>query len=253
MTTKKHIWVKAKGNEDRSVTYHDKDGNSMTRYLDPKAKNPPRGTKSWRHQNPGNINHGDFSKSHGEIGFACYPSPYDPKKKLCFAIFPDYDTGRRAFAMLLKTEKFIDLTLNQFPRRYTGILSDKIPDTEEVIEYRKNLRIISKFDMERKIRSFNGEEYEKLLDAIQRCEGWYSGDDKFQPAPEKVIGVRFIKRKATEFLVYSVDGAKKWISRAQAIALAEAKQLLVIVVHGRYGVYLRPFPHQIRFHDMIVP
>jgi hypothetical protein len=96
MTNTKHIWIRAEGNEDRSVTYHDKDGNSLTRYLDPKAKNPPRGTKSWRHQNPGNITHSDFSKSHGEIGFACYPSPYNPKKKLCFAIFPDYDTGRRA-------------------------------------------------------------------------------------------------------------------------------------------------------------
>jgi len=61
--------------------------------LDPNAKNPPRGTKSWRHQNPGNVTHGDFSKQHGEIGFACYPNPYNPKKKLCFAIFPDYETG----------------------------------------------------------------------------------------------------------------------------------------------------------------
>ncbi len=85
----------------------------MTRYLDPKATNPPRGSKSWRHQNPGNVNHGDFAQRHGEIGFAC---PYDPKKKLCFAIFPDYETGRKAFAALLKTEKYIDITLNKFPR-----------------------------------------------------------------------------------------------------------------------------------------
>lgn len=253
MTTKQYIWIKANGNPDRSITYYDKDGNSLTRYLDPKAKNPPRGTKSWRHQNPGNVTHGDFSKRHGEIGFACYPNPDDPTKKLCFAIFPDYETGKKAFAALLKTERYLDITLNQFPRIYTGILKDDLPDTKEVIEYRKNLRIISKFDMERKIRSFKGKEYEELLDAIQRCEGWYPGDEKFEPAPEKVIGVRFIKRKAAEFLVQSVDGVKKWIALTQAIALAEAKKLKVVVVHSRHGIFLRSFPHRIKFHDMTIP
>ena len=105
MASKPYIWVRAEGNDDRSVTYYDKDENKLTRYLDPNAKDPPRGTKSWRHQNPGNVTHGDFSKQHGEIGFACYPNPDNPKKKLCFAIFPDYKTGRSAFATLLKTEQ----------------------------------------------------------------------------------------------------------------------------------------------------
>lgn len=252
MANKKYVWIKAEGNADKSITYHDDDDNKLTRYLDPKAKNPPRGTKSWRHQNPGNINHGDFSKRHGEIGFACYPSPYDPKKKICFAIFPDYETGRKAFAALLKTERFIDLTLNQFPRFYTGLLKDSLPDTNEVIEYRKNLRIISKFDMERKIRSFTGEEYEKLLDAIQRCEGWYPGDEKLEAAPDKVVGVKFLKHKATEFLVQTADGIQKWLTRAQAITQAEAHKLFAVVVHGQYGTYLRPYPHYPRFHDLIV-
>lgn len=225
----------------------------MTRYLDPKTKQPPRGSKSWRHQNPGNITHGDFSKRYGEIGFACYPNPDDPKKKICFAIFPDYETGRKAFAALLKTEKFIDLTLNQFPRRYTGIINEDIPDTKEIIEYRKNLQIISKFDMNHKIRSFKDEEYEKLLDTIQRCEGWYPGDEKQESAPEKVIGVRFINRKASEFLVCSVDGVQKWISHTQAITLAKAKKLLAIVVRSQYGTYLRPLPHQTKFHNMMIP
>ena len=98
----------------------------------------------------------------------------------------------------------------------------------------------SKFDMERKIRSFTGEEYEKLLDAIQRCEGWYPGDEKLEPAPDKVIGVKFLKHKATEFLVQTADGVQKWLTRAQAIAQAEAHKLFAVVVHGQYGTYFAP-------------
>ncbi len=252
MTDKKHIWIKAEGNADRSITYHDKDGNSITRHLDPKAKNPPRGTKSWRHQNPGNITHSDFSKAHGAIGFACYPHPTKPKKKLCFAVFPDYETGKRALATLLKTENYIKLTINQFPRRYTGIIEDDIPDSQEVIDYRKDLRIISKLDMERKISSLNAEEYEKLLYAIERHEGWFSGDESLEPAKDQIVGVKFSKHKATEFLVQSAKGTKKWITRIQAIAIAEARKLFAVVVHGKHGVYLRPFPHHTRFHDMMV-
>ena len=71
---------------------------------------------------------------------------------------------------------------------------------------------------ERKIRSFTGEEYEKLLNAIQRCEGWYPGDEKFESMPDKVVGVKFLKHKATEFLVQTADCVQKWLTRAQAIA-----------------------------------
>jgi hypothetical protein len=247
----KFIWIRAEGNPDRSVTYYDKEGNHLTRYLDPSAKDPPRGTKSWRHQNPGNIVHGPFSKSHGEIGFACYPAPDHPKKKRCFAIFPDYETGRKALAILLKTNNYIDLTLNEFPKIYTGLKKND-PDTKEVKEYRDALRKISQFDMNRTIRSFEGNEYEKLIDTLQRCEGWYSGDEKFESAPEKVIGVKFINRKSAEFLIQSSDGTKNWISRAQAIVFAKAKKLLAVIVHSQHGIYLRPFPHQTRFHNMMI-
>lgn len=249
---KKYIWTSAAGNEDRSITYHDKDGNSMTRYLDPKATNPPRGSKSWRHQNPGNVNHGDFAQRHGEIGFACYPSPYDTKKKLCFAIFPDYETGRKAFAVLLKTERYIDIALNKFPRIYTGILKDEIPDTKEVIEYRKNLRLISKFDMERKIRSFVGEEFEKLLDAIQRCEGWFPGDETITLVEdkEKVVGVKYLKQKIVAFLVETKNSAKRWLTHPEAVALAKVHKLLAVVVRTTHGVYLRSCPNQPNFSEM---
>jgi hypothetical protein len=155
---KKYIWTSAAGNVDRSVTYHDKVGNSMTRYLDPK----------------------------------------------------------------------------------------------EVVEYRKNLRLISKFDMERKIRFFVGEEFEKLLDAIQRCEGWFSGDETITPVEgkEKVVGVKYLKQRIVAFLVETKNGAKRWLTHPEAVALAKAHKLLAVVVRTAHGVYLRSFPNQPNFSDM---
>src|SRR5262245_59142779 len=94
----KYVWIRAEGGPNRSVIYFDKDGNKMIRHLDPTAKNPPRGSKSWRHQNPGNIIRSSFADTHGAIGFAGYPSPENPSKIAHFAIFPDYETGRKAFS-----------------------------------------------------------------------------------------------------------------------------------------------------------
>ena len=67
-----------------------------------------------------------------KLGSPVIQAPTILRKKICFAIFPDYETGRLAFAALLKTERFIDLTLNQFPRFYTGLLKDSLPDTTSI-------------------------------------------------------------------------------------------------------------------------
>ncbi len=238
-----HIWIRAEGGSNRSVIYYDREGNQLTRYLDPKAKNPPRGSKSWRHQNPGNISSlGPFAHEHGSIGSASYPDPDDPEKMLHFAIFPSYEIGRKAMASLLKTQKYIDSTLHDFPRRYTGIMSAKIPDTKAVREYRKNLQIISKLDLTRTIRSLNDQEYEQFLNAVQRCEGWYPGDEKLIEI-KKVVGVKCSHGKAIEFLVEDINGMKEWVTKEAAILLAEEMRLLAVVVHSRYGAYLRAWPH----------
>lgn len=64
--------------------------------------------------------------------------------------------------------------------------------------------------------------------------------------------MKFLKHKATEFLVQTADGIQKWLTHAQAIAQAEAHKLFAVVVHGQYDTYLRPYPHLPRFHDLIV-
>ncbi|SNY93503.1 hypothetical protein SAMN04515647_3800 [Cohaesibacter sp. ES.047] len=62
------------------TTIRHKDG-SVVRYS---------GARNWRNNNPGNLEFGDFAKSHGAIGT-------DGR----FAVFPDYETGRKAKASLL--------------------------------------------------------------------------------------------------------------------------------------------------------
>lgn len=53
--------------------------------------------------------------------------PSDPK----FAVFPDYETGRKAQAKRLKEgDLYIDLTLEDLPKRYVGV-NLKDPDTPD--------------------------------------------------------------------------------------------------------------------------
>ena len=144
---------------------------------------------------------------------------------------------------------YIDLTLNQFVRKYTGV-DQKDPDTEEVINYRKAIKFFTKFDMDRTIRSLNEKEYEKLLDAMKKHEGWREGKEEYIEV-KKILGIHINKKRIIfEFLVGNSD-ASTWISKQEAIALAENGRLHAVIVHGKNGTYLRPEYHRIRFKDMI--
>jgi len=144
---------------------------------------------------------------------------------------------------------YIDLTLNEFLRKYTGVKPGE-PDTQEVINYRKNIRLFTKFDMERTIRSLNDEEYEKLLDAMKKHEGWREGREEYIEV-KKILGIHFNKKRViSEFLVGN-SSASIWISKQEAIALAEEGKLHAVVVHSKHCVYLRPEYHHIPFKQLI--
>lgn len=125
------------------------------------------------------------------------------------------------------------------------------PDTEEVINYRKAIKFFTKFDMDRTIRSLNDEEYEKLLDAMKKHEGWRQGREEYTEI-KKIIGVHINKKHVIfEFLIANSD-SKEWISKKEAVALAKAGQLYATVVHTKGEPYLRPKFHQTSFKQMIV-
>lgn len=243
--------IKAEDGPDNSVVYYDEDGNKLIRHWKSFEGQPSdqASTRSWRNNNPGNLALGPFARKNGAIGGAGR-IPNKENKELKFAVFPDYATGRKAQAKRLKEgDMYINLTLNEFVRKYTGVKSGA-SDTEEVINYRKAIRFFTKFDMERTIRSLNDEEYEKLLDAMKKHEGWREGKEEYIEV-KKILGIHINKKRVIfEFLVGD-SIASTWISKQDAVILAEEGKLHAIVIHGKKSKYLRPEYHRTPFKDMI--
>jgi hypothetical protein len=244
-------WIKVEEGPANATIYYDEDGNKLTRFWKAYEGQPTNeaSTRSWRNNNPGNHSLGPFARRNGAIGGAGkIPNP--EKKDLWFAVYPDYETGRKAQALRLKEgAMYIDCTLNEFVRTYTGVKKGA-PDTEEVINYRKAIKFFTKFDMERTIRSLNDEEYEKLLDAMKKHEGWREGREEYTEV-KKVLGVHLNKKHiVSEFLIGN-SNVSEWISKKDAIALAQTGVLYAIVVHAKSGDYLRPKFHQVPFSQMI--
>ncbi len=251
MNFKKFIRA-GEGEEKNSVVYYDEDGNKLIRYWERYPEEPGNkiSTRSWRNNNPGNLKIGHFARKNGAIGEAGLPpnpKPGEPK----FAVFPDYETGRKAQAKRLKEgDLYIDLTLEDLPKKYLGIKLEA-PDTKEVIDYRNTIRTHTKLDMKRTIRSLNDAEYEQLLDAMKRHEGWRDGREG-QIFVKKIFNVHMNRKHViTEFLVGD-DLGQEWISKISAISLAEAGRLHAVVVHATTGVYLRPEYHSTPFKQLVI-
>lgn len=224
----KKIFVKAEEGQPPgiSVVYYDTEGNKTIRYYE---KNGKTGSHAWRNNNPGNLIYGDGShaKATGCIGKA--------KKR---PVFPDYETGKQSMRLLLKKDFYQKLTLNELPRKYTGVKPGEL-DTQEVITYRKVIRVLSKLDMERTLKSLNDEEYEKLLKAMETHEGWSEGHEEFVEV-KKIACVRVNKKHViSEYLIKDLK-QEKWHLKESAVAMAEEGCLYAIVVHAKTGSYLRP-------------
>jgi hypothetical protein len=60
-------WIKGEKGEGLSIVYSDKEGNKLIRRKD-SAKGSLKGSKAWRHNNPGNLAMGPHARQHGAIG-----------------------------------------------------------------------------------------------------------------------------------------------------------------------------------------
>ena len=110
-------WIKAEKGEGLSIVYCDKEGNKMIRRKDPTPKSL-KGSKAWRHNNPGNLAKGAHASQHGAIGSASYIVKNEEGKdqEYIFAIFPSYEVGRTAMVALLKEERYLKLILEAIYR-----------------------------------------------------------------------------------------------------------------------------------------
>ena len=151
---------------------------------------------------------------------------------------------------LFKEERFLKLTLEDLPRKYTGVEEGQT-DTKESIAYRDFLRTSTKFDMKRTIRSLSENEFSILIKKMENYEGWHPWPDGEDYTPiQKVGGVKMSHHRITDYLIVNLQ-EKRWVTREEAIQLAENKLLRAVVVHNKKHTYLRPFPHDTPFRDLL--
>jgi len=129
-------------------------------YTDAEGRDEIRegGSRSWRNCNPGNIRKGDFSENAEAIG-----------DDGSFAIFPDEQTGTAAIIALLKTSKYINLTLRDAVFRYAP------PEENKSEEYAAALSARTGIDLGTPLSTLKADEFRKVARRIQEIEGWIPG------------------------------------------------------------------------------
>lgn len=116
------------------------------------------GARNWRNNNPGNIEYGPFAKRMGAIGT-------DGR----FAVFPDYETGRKAKASLIfEGKSYRDLSLKDAISRYAP------PSENDTATYQRTV-LASVGGTNRKMADYSPAERNAILDAMQRVEGFKTG------------------------------------------------------------------------------
>jgi hypothetical protein len=116
------------------------------------------GSRSWRNNNPGNIEYGDFARRYGAIGT-------DGR----FAIFPDEATGQRARAALIfNGDKYRNLTLAQAIERYA-------PSSENhtTAYQRRVLAAVGGANLP--MHKYSPAQQQAILRTMQDVEGWKVG------------------------------------------------------------------------------
>ena len=119
------------------------------------------GARNWRNNNPGNIEYGDYAKSMGAIGS-------DGR----FAIFPDYETGRKAKAgLIFEGKNYSSLPLTDAITRYAP------PSENNTQMYQR--AVLAAVDNQNKVmQTYASGERDNIMDAMERVEGFKVGTIK---------------------------------------------------------------------------
>lgn len=119
------------------------------------------GNPSWRYNNPGKLAYGNFSKMAGAIG-----------KDGPLAIFPDYETGKRALeAYLFESDVFKGLTVSKTISKFA-----KSEDGYDPKKYTSSVTKGSKFKSSTLLSDFTADDREEFIEKIQEQENWTAGN-----------------------------------------------------------------------------
>lgn len=116
------------------------------------------GARNWRNNNPGNIENGGFAKSMGSLGG-------DPR----FAIFPDFQTGRKAKSKLIfEGKSYKDLDLKSAIARYAP------PNENNTTSY-QNAVLQAVGGQNKKMAEYTESERNSIMNAMEKVEGFKVG------------------------------------------------------------------------------
>lgn len=190
------------------------------------------GKRPWRNNNPGNIAYGNgkLVKELGAIG-----------KAGGFAVFPDYETGRRAIFVVLKQPAYQLRTLAKAIETWAPEEDGNDPEL-----YKKQAKAWSGLDPSRKVKDLSEKELEAFVKAIERKEGADKVGKIIEvPAPrsrdkKQITQVR--KNKRGTIVAYYVE-EYGWLNKPQAIDLASRGEIDAVVATSRAGnLFLRTRP-----------
>ena len=215
-------FVRIKEINDLRIVYYRTDGSSAI-FLG--------GKRTWRNNNPGNLGYGNgkLMRQLGAIG-----------KAGGFAVFPDYETGRKAMFSVLKKPDFQERTLAKAIETWAPAEDGNNPDA-----YSKFVHTKTKFDMNRKVKSLSEEELTNFVNAIQKKEGWESG--KIIEVPKQGFSkkkqiTKVSKDKKGTIISYYIEDIG-WVSKAQGIELATSGEVDAVVATSSAGnPFLRTRP-----------
>ncbi|HCM64685.1 MAG TPA: hypothetical protein DIT05_19405 [Morganella sp. (in: Bacteria)] len=132
------------------------------------------GSRSWRNNNPGNIEYGDFAKKFGAIGtdgrFAIFPTEEAGRKAKEYLIF-ESNGGRQ-----LSTKGDYGAGLGYKDKTLSQMLTAYAPKEENITNgYIKS--VLSAAGVEKRMGDYTSEERAVILESMKKVEGWDAGDE----------------------------------------------------------------------------
>ncbi|OBU12528.1 hypothetical protein [Morganella psychrotolerans] len=178
------------------------------------------GSRSWRNNNPGNVEYGDFAKRFGAIGT-------DGR----FAIFPTEEAGKKAKEHLifesggarqLSTKGDYGAGLGYRDKTLSQMLTAYAPPEENPTDvYIK--RILSAVGAEKRMGDYTEDERSVILDAMKKVEGWRSGEEYALNQPkinsEKLLDnlVSFNQTISQPLTPNAMPGIQQTMANSQAL------------------------------------